>query len=248
MLREAPFLSKSKYLAGLQCPKLLWMHYHAQDQFPPVDPQTQAIFDQGHRVTRVFQTLFPGGIEIPGSDDFEKIVQETQSALSLKKPLFEPGFRYKNTYARADMLAPGKGGRWDLYEVKSSTKVEDVHYHDVAFQKYCYEGAGIQIGKTYLVHINNEYIRDGALDVEALFTREDVTDEIVEWVERVEPEVDRMMGILKQAECPEVKIGLHCDNPYGCSLKDLCWGFLPEQSVFILNRIYKKRVFSVWCG
>lgn len=42
------------------------MHYHAQGQFPPTDPETQALFDQGHRVTRLFQTLFPGGIEIQG--------------------------------------------------------------------------------------------------------------------------------------------------------------------------------------
>jgi len=243
--RKAPFLSKSKYLDGLKCLKLLWMQYHAKDQFPPTDPETQARFDQGHRVTRLFQTLFPGGIEIPGSDDFDRVIRETQSVLSLKKPLFEPGFRYKNTYARADVLVPGKGGRWDLYEVKSSTKIKDVYYPDVAFQKYCYEGAGIKIGKTYLVHVNNEYVRDGALDPEALFVREDITDEIGEWVERVEPDVDRMMEVLKQAECPEVKIGLQCDDPYECSLKDLCWGFLPEQSVFILNRIYKKKAFQL---
>lgn len=221
------------------------MHYHGQDEFPPTDPQTQALFDQGHRVTRLFQTLFPEGIEIQGSDDFDKVIRETRSALSLKKPLFEAGFRYKNTYARADVLAPGKGGRWDLYEVKSSTKVEDVHYQDVAFQKYCYEGAGIRIGKTYLVHVNNQYVRDGALDPEALFVREDVTDEVAEHVDRVEPEVDRMMAVLKQAECPAVKIGLHCDEPYECSLKDLCWGFLPAESVFILNRIYRKKAFEL---
>lgn len=243
--KSAPFLSKSKYLAGLQCPKLLWMHYHAQDQFPPVDPQTQALFDQGHRVTRLFQTLFPGGIEIQGSDDFEKIAQETRSALSLNKPLFEPGFRYKNTYARADVLAPSRDGRWDLYEVKSSTEVKDVHYQDVAFQKYCYKGAGIRISKTYLVHIDNHYVRNGALDPQTLFAREEITDEVEEWVGRVEPEVDRMMGILKQAECPEVKIGLQCDDPYECPLKSICWEFLPQQSVFILNRIRRKEAFRL---
>lgn len=243
--REAPFLSKTKYLTGLQCPKLLWMHYRAQDQFPPVDPQTQALFDQGHRVTRLFQTLFPGGIEIQGSDDFDRVIGETRSALSLNKSLFEAGFRYKNTYARADVLAPGRDGRWDLYEVKSSTKVEDVHYQDVAFQKYCYEGAGIRIGKTYLVHVNNQYVRNGALDPKALFVREDVTDEVAEWVDRVEPEVDRMMGVLKQAECPEVKIGLQCDEPYECPLKSLCWEFLPKESVFVLNRIRRKEAFRL---
>ena len=243
-LRKEPFLSKSKYLAGLKCLKLLWMHYHAKDQFPPTDPETQARFDQGHRVTRLFQTLFPGGIEIPGADDFDQVIQETQSALSLKKPLFEPGFRYKNTYARADVLVPGRDGRWDLYEVKSASKVKDTYYPDVAFQKYCYEGAGIRIRKTYLVHINNEYILDGALDPKALFTQEDITDEIGEWVDRVEPEVDRMMEVLKLAECPQVKIGVQCDDPYECPLKSLCWQHIPEDSVFVFNKIRRDKAFA----
>jgi len=244
-VRAEPFLSKkSKYLDGLKCPKLLWMQYHAKDQIPPTDPETQALFDQGHRVTRLFQTLFPGGVEIPGSDDFDRVIQETQAALSLKKPLFEPGFRYKNTYARADVLVPGKGGRWDLYEVKSSTEVKEVYYPDVAFQKYCYEGAGIRIGRTYLVHINNEYVREGDLNTEALFTRVDITEGMGEWVARVEPEVERMMEVLKQAECPEVKIGLQCGDPYECKLKEFCWKHIPEDSVFVFNRIRRDKAFA----
>ncbi len=220
------------------------MQYHAKDQFPPTDPAVQAIFDQGHQVNRLFQALFPDGIVIQGSNDFDKVIEETRAALLLKKPLFEPGFRYKNTYARADVLAPGKGGRWDLYEVKSASKIKDEYYPDVAFQKYCYEGAGIKIGKTYLVHINNEYVRDGALDPEALFIREDITDEIGEWVDRVEPDVDRMMEILRQAECPEVKIGPQCDDPHDCPLQDLCWHHIPEDSVFVLNKIRKEKAFG----
>lgn len=82
-------LSKSKYLQGLQCPKLLWMSYHAKDQFPPVDPETQAIFDQGHEVTALARTLFPGGLEIEGVEDFEGILKKTQELLPQRKPLFE---------------------------------------------------------------------------------------------------------------------------------------------------------------
>ncbi len=50
-----PFLSKSKYLNGLQCPKLLWHYYNAKDKFPPTDESIQAIFDQGHIVGKLAQ-------------------------------------------------------------------------------------------------------------------------------------------------------------------------------------------------
>ena len=44
------FISKSKYLAGRQCAKLLWHHYNAKDLIPETGASLQAIFDQGHAV------------------------------------------------------------------------------------------------------------------------------------------------------------------------------------------------------
>jgi hypothetical protein len=38
-------ISKTRYLAGLQCPKLLWYHFNQPDAFPPTDAATQALFD-----------------------------------------------------------------------------------------------------------------------------------------------------------------------------------------------------------
>ena len=52
------------------------MHYHDKEKFPPADPATQALFDQGHQVTEVSHALFPGGVEIEGVKDFDEIVRE----------------------------------------------------------------------------------------------------------------------------------------------------------------------------
>ncbi len=238
-------LSKSKYLNGLQCHKLLWMSYHAKEKFPAFDIQTQANFDQGHQVTKLACSLFPNGIEIKGADDFEGIVQETQKLISLKKPLFEPGFRFKNTYARADILSPNEDGSWDIYEVKSSTEVKDVYYPDVAFQKYCYEGAGLRIRKTFLTYINNQYVKNGDINPKEFFIHEDITEIINGMMGSVEKNIREMIDILNQSTCPDVKIGLQCDDPYECPLKIICWDFLPEESVFILNRIRKKKAFEL---
>ena len=104
--KPSPFLSKSKYLIGLQCPKLLWYNYNAKDQIPPIDPRTQSIFDQGHEVGNLAQSLFPEGIKVEEEIDFEKVVARSQSLVKERKPLFEAGFRYENTYARVDILDP----------------------------------------------------------------------------------------------------------------------------------------------
>jgi len=67
-----PCLSKSTFLMGRQCSKLLWFRYNAKDQIPQPDEAQQAVFDQGHEVGKLAQQLFPGGIEIdttPGNCD-----------------------------------------------------------------------------------------------------------------------------------------------------------------------------------
>jgi len=61
------FLSKSKYLNGLQCRKLIWCQYNTKDKVPAYDAATQAIFDQGHEVGHLAKSLFPGGLEIEGN-------------------------------------------------------------------------------------------------------------------------------------------------------------------------------------
>lgn len=43
-------LSKSRYLCGLQCPKLLWLRYNAPEEVPPPDKSSLDIFEQGHLV------------------------------------------------------------------------------------------------------------------------------------------------------------------------------------------------------
>ena len=122
-----PVFSKSRYLEGLQCPKLLWMRCNAKEEFPQTDDSTQAIFDQGNQVTALARTLFQGGIEIEGITDYDSIIRRTQDLLPERVPLFEPAFRVKNLFARPDILSPNKDGSWDIFEVKSSTKVKDVN-------------------------------------------------------------------------------------------------------------------------
>lgn len=239
------FLSKSKYLIGLQCPKLLWYNYNAKDKLPPIDAGTQAIFDQGHEVGRAAQTLFPGGIAVGEEADFKKVIDSTLSLLEKRKPLFEAGFSYKSTYARADVLNPAKSGKWDIIEVKSATSIKDINYHDVAFQRHCFEGAGIKISSCYLMYINNQYVRKGDVDPNELFTKEDISEESKECAKDIEERLKKMCEIIVSKNCPDVKIGPHCDDPYKCVLKPICWDFLPENSIFTLCRFKKAEAFKL---
>ena len=56
-------LSKSRYLNGLQCPRLLWIATNEPERIPEPDASTQHIFDQGHLVGELANKLYPGGRE-----------------------------------------------------------------------------------------------------------------------------------------------------------------------------------------
>jgi len=58
-------------------------------------------------------------------------------------------------------LLPIARGKWDIIEVKSSTEIKDVNIHDISFQKYTYEKAGLKIRKCILMHVDNQYVRSG---------------------------------------------------------------------------------------
>ena len=231
-----PYLSKSKFVAGLQCPKLLWTYYNDKNAIPEPDQGTQAIFDQGHLVGELATSLFPNGIKIGWGTEFDKVISASTNALAERRPLFEAGFRNGLAYARADVLNPLSSGEWDLIEVKSGTNVEDVHLQDVAFQKYVYEGAGVPIRCCYLMHIDNSYVRRGEVDAEKLFTKEDITKQVSSILPDIPEQVSKMRKIIGSKTYPKVKLSGNCDSPYPCPLNESCWSFLPERNVFSLYR------------
>lgn len=87
---EHTTLSKSRYLNGLQCPRLLWIATNEPDKIPEPDTATQHIFDQGHLVGELAKKLFPGGIDVP-ANDFMGNIALTKELLGQRRPLFEAG-------------------------------------------------------------------------------------------------------------------------------------------------------------
>ena len=173
-------ISKSKYLLGLQCPKLLWNAVRKPESIPAPDEATQARFDQGHEIGRLAQLLWPGGQGIPWEMGSGDKITTTRGALAGRKPIYEATFADGQVYAQVDILAPANRGAWNIHEVKSSTSVKPQYLPDVAFQKYACEKTGLKVCQCFLVHIDNAYVRKGTVDAKGLFAQEEVTKEIKE--------------------------------------------------------------------
>ncbi|MFH1842600.1 MAG: DUF2779 domain-containing protein, partial [bacterium] len=237
-------ISKSKYLNGLQCSKMLWFHYNDPGAFPPVDAATQAIFDTGHLAGDLAKQLHPDGIEVPWSRDLAETVAGTRALLPQRQPIFEASFQEAGCYCRADLLVPADDDAWDLYEVKSSTQVKPVNVADVAFQTQVIETAGLKLNRLYLTHIDTSYVREGEIDPDGLFRSEDITAAARALQHEVAATVARFQTVIG-GEQPDVAIGTHCSDPYDCDLWDQCSAFLPEFPVTQLYRARKRKTFEL---
>ncbi|MEK6927727.1 MAG: DUF2779 domain-containing protein [Nanoarchaeota archaeon] len=244
-MNKPTFLTKSRYVNGLQCSKWLWLSFNRPEDLPKVDDATQHKFDEGHKVGELSKTLFPDGIEVKEQLAHHKNDEETKELLKKRKPLFEAGAIHKDEkcYARADILVPVDKDKWDIYEVKSSTEVKEEYIWDVAFQKYCYESAGIKIRNCFVMHINNQYVRQGKIDPKEFFITAPISDEVEEEIKNVESNIKKLFRIIELKECPEIKPQESCclgstnsDRFEEIHQNDKFWKEHPECDIFDMYR------------
>lgn len=234
-------LSKSSYMIGLQCPLYLWAKFNEPSLIPEVKAGVRHRFDEGYLVGALAKQYFGEGIDIPL--DFNVNLEKTKQSIDKGQILFEPGFLVDNLFSRIDILKPVKDG-WDLIEVKSSTKVKDEHYHDVSFQRFVCNKAGLKIKKCYLMYINKNFIKDGEIDLKKYFVLCDITEQVDEISKGIDDRISAMFTIIKGKK-PSICIGGHCTMPYECPITD-CWKGLSSENVFELYRGGRKceKLFS----
>ena len=240
-------LSKSQFLKGLQCEKYLWLYRNRKNLIPEVSESQQHLFDEGHAIGRLAHQRFPGGVEITA--DFlhqEQALQQTKDVIAAgAKTLYEPAAIFDKVFIRADILNRNTDGTWDLVEVKGSTAVSEVYLYDLAIQRHVLEGAGFRIRRTILMHVNNEYVRNGAIDPDEFFLLADLTKEIKELLKGVPTQVRRFQRVAGLSAAPQIDIGPHCDAPYECVFKEHCWKHIPEYSIYDLVRLRKEKLLEL---
>jgi predicted RecB family nuclease len=239
-------LSKSRFLAGRQCPLRLWLRCYNPHLASEVSAAQQAMFDAGHEVGLLATRLFPGGRLI--EDDYmhhSEAMEATREAISDPSvpAIFEAAFVYDDVRVRTDILERRDDGRWNLIEVKSSTSVKDAYLLDVAIQYYVLQGAGLKIASAGITHLNNRYVYDGEeLELEDLFSFSDLTEVVISIQEEVSRRLSDLKEMLKAAEPPEANPSRFCASPHCCEFWEHCTRNVPEFWVLKLSGITKERL------
>ena len=233
-------LTKSKFLLGFNCSKALWLQINEPDNASAISMGEQRILEQGIRVGEYARKQFPKGILItPDYKNLESSLEHTITLLNNNKIIFEGVFIFNGVLVKVDILKPAGKNKWELIEVKSSTKVKEDHIPDIAIQKYVLQNCGINVTSCKLMFINRECVYPNLND---LFYLEDVTAEVNDLLPSIPDKISELKAIIAKGESPDLDIGPQCLKINNCSYKDYCWEHFGTKTIFQIPRLqYKKR-------
>src|SRR5580704_15078980 len=99
-------ISKSKFVAGLQCLKRLYWQVHQPELAAEPEAAVEAIMEQGQGVGMLAHQLFPGGVMVSGDDGLDDAIRTTRELVANPKvpAIFEGTFEHGGVLVRVDIL------------------------------------------------------------------------------------------------------------------------------------------------
>jgi predicted RecB family nuclease len=237
-------ITKSRYLAGTQCLKRLYLMAYSPELAEQRDESDQAIIDQGQEVGLLAQQMFPGGLTVDCRDREQAIRMTRELVANPEVPaIFEGAFEHRGVFARVDILHRRRDQSWRLIEVKSTTDVKDHHLDDVAIQHRVVSRSGVDLAASCLAHVSREYVYEGGpIEVHRFLKIKNLTRQ----VERIQPEVSIQLRsefrVLAMPEAPQIPAGRQCGDPFTCEFFDHCNPPLPDDHILRLPRIHASTV------
>jgi Domain of unknown function(DUF2779) len=234
-------ISKTKFVAGVQCLKRLYWQVHAPELAAEPDPATEAIFEQGREVGLLARQLFPGGVEVGSGGGLDQAIRATRELVTNPEipALFEAAFEHDGVVVRVDVLHRRRDGRWRLVEVKSSTSVKGEHLDDVGIQSRVVSRCGVDLVSVCLAHINRNYVFDGGfIDVRRLFKIRNLTRQVQRLQPKLTFQLRAAFTVLSMPKAPDIAPGRHCTTPVTCEFFDRCNPPLPDDHIGYLPRLH----------
>jgi hypothetical protein len=231
------FLSKTRYMGGRQCSKRLWQTVY--DPEPAEEPLPGTVMGMGTEVGIKARLLWPGGVLVDTKYDQAEAIRRTKALIADPNvpAIFEAALVHDGVLIRVDALERLPDGHWRLNEVKSSTWIKNEHLEEVALQAYVIAGSGLDLADAHLVFVNNKYIRNEEIDWNALFCREDVSQNLIPLLSKVPERIANMHAVLTLREAPDIRPSRHCFRPHDCEFWKRCTTDKPKDWVFYIPRL-----------
>ena len=238
-------ISKSKFVAGVQCLKRLYFQVHEPGLAAGPCASDQAIMAQGREVGLLARQMFPGGVEVDGSGGLDEAIRATRElAANPEVPaIFEGTFENGGVLVRVDVLQRRRDGRWRLLEVKSTTDLKEHHLDDVAIQARVVSRSGLDLAASSLMHVNRNYVfQGGSIDVRQFFRIRNLTRRVKRLQPKLTFQLRAEFTVLNMLKVPDLPPGSHCTEPVTCEFFDRCNPPRPDDHVGYLPRIQASAV------
>ena len=224
------YLTKSRHLTGLDCPKKLWLSVH--EPVPYEDAPAGSPMAVGIEVGQKAWELFPGGVYVDEKPwEHQAAVVRTMDLINKAdtSAIFEGAFEHDGVRIRADVLERLADGSWRLHEVKSTGSLKSEHYYDIAVQVHVLQGTGVNLTAYGLIHINTDYARGKrGINWTKFFIRQDLTDGLYEVLEETPSLIAENYRVLRKRKPPEVEPFKKCGD---CDYWDTCTANKPDDWV-----------------
>jgi len=166
-------VTKSAFLAGLECARQGWLNLRAREDAR--DSGLQFHLEQGIAVGKEARKRFPGGKLLGRQSRSIRGVLAAELTSALPGDVFfEAEFVSDHCIARPDILCRDKDG-WHLIEVKSATSFKSEYVDDVAYTLMVVMDSGLPITKVSLMVLNPEFELPGLQ--QDRFMQETITDD-----------------------------------------------------------------------
>ena len=220
-------LSKTNFLHYLDCSKSLWLLKHKPSLFPPkkISTYEDKLAKEGYDVQKLVQNYMS-----QRTDSFSYTYEKTYKT--------EAGL-----YASADIIRQNDDGTVNIYEVKSSGGIDKTHLVDATFQTITVEKTGVSVRSVYIVHLNKNYIREDAIQVEEMMSFSLVTNQVRDMTREINVHIDAAFSLLSQNRIDETKCScLELSKSHHCESFDYFNCNIPKPSIYNLPRIHKKKL------
>lgn len=199
-------ISKSDYMLFLKHPAWLWVKKNDPKKIPPVNENTQALFDAGHQFEPYAESLFPEGVSLGFSDydEYLSLPNRTKEAITRgDKVLFQPRFEWEDFTCICDIVSFVGESEVDLYEIKASTRAKPEHEYDLAFQVAVLEGAGLKVQNISVIHVNNQYVRHGEIKADEITVFSDITYAVKAKSEATQKHMKQALAVANSTKMPD---------------------------------------------
>lgn len=239
------YLSKSRYCKAKQCNKILWLDKNKPEEAVP--KTSDSVLENGTKVGELARQYFGEYINIDFDEILSNMIENTKINLkNVPNIITEASFNFNNNFCSVDILKNDIDGL-EIYEVKSSTEVKDIYLDDVSYQVYVLKNLGYRVKKASIMYINNQYVREGKLDINQLFNIDDVTNIAFSKQEEIRNKIEELNEYMQNIKEPAKDISMQCFKPYLCPYWEYCTRELPEKNIFsIKGGMHTEKKFELY--